>query len=225
MNAVLKRRSDALLGEAVQAYEQTGKSQRLFTAFEYQAETWPEPRWVVVKCEANAQGTNRRAVVSNRAGARVLPQATYDEYVDRGESENRNKELKCELSADRLSDHRYLANCFRLHMHTLACNLLVRLRRLVADPPPPPRVEPDLPLEARSLHDKRQHFNQRRKADPLGEGHACTWRTMLIKVAARIVVSARRIRVLLSGSWPFWSFYQKVSQAVLAFTPPSPSSG
>jgi hypothetical protein len=24
--------------------------------------TWPTPRWVAVKCEANAQGTNRRAV-------------------------------------------------------------------------------------------------------------------------------------------------------------------
>jgi hypothetical protein len=187
MNSVLQRNSDALLAEAVQAQQQTGRSQRLFTAFEYQAQTWPEPRWVVVKCEANARGTNRRAVVSNRPGARVLPQATYDEYADRGESENRNKELKCELSADRLSDHRYLANCFRLHMHTLAYNLLVRLRKLVADPPAPLPAEPELPLEARSLRDKRRHFNERRKADPLGEGHACTWRTMLIKVAARIV--------------------------------------
>ena len=225
MNAVLKRRSEALLAEAVAAYEQSGQSQRLFTAFEYQAESWDEPRWVTVKCEANARGTNRRAVVSNRAGARVLPQATYDEYADRGESENRNKELKCQLSADRLSDHRYMANCFRLHMHTLACNLLVLLRRLVADPPAPPAVEPDLPLEARSPRDKRRHFNQRRKADPLGEGHACTWRTMLIKVAARVVVSARRVRVLLSGSWPFWTFYQKVCQAVLAFPPRILSSG
>jgi hypothetical protein len=220
MNAVLKRNSDVLLQEAVRRYEQMHESQRLFTGFEYQAESWSEPRWVVVKCEANARGTNRRAVVSNRAGARVLTGGTYDEYADRGESENRNKELKCGLFAGRLSDHRYLANCFRLHMHTLACNLLVRLRRLVADPPEPPRVEPDLPLEARSPDDKRQHFNQRRKADPLGEGHACTWRTMLIKVAARIVVSARRVRILISGSWPFWAFYQKVSQAVLAFSTP-----
>jgi hypothetical protein len=57
--------------------------------------------------------------------------------ADRGESENRNKELKCGLQADRLSDHRYLANLFRLYLHTAAYNLLVRLRRLVADPPPP----------------------------------------------------------------------------------------
>ncbi len=225
MNAVLKRHSEPLLQEAVEKQEQTGQSQRLFTAFAYQAESWSEPRWITVKCEANARGTNRRAVVSNRPGAKVIPEATYDEYADRGESENRNKELKCQLFAGRLSDHRYMANLFRLNMHTLACNLLVRLRRLVADPPEPPRVEPDLPLEARSSRDKRRHFNQRRKADPLGEGHACTWRTMLIKVAARIVVSARRVRVLLSGSWPFWTFYEKVSQAVLNFSPSRPSSG
>lgn len=225
MNQVLKRRSQALLAEAVAAYEQAGQSQRLFTAFEYQAESWAEPRWVIVKCEANARGTNRRAVVSNRAGARVLPQATYDEYADRGESENRNKELKCQLSADRLSDHRYLANCFRLHMHTLACNLLVLLRQLVADPPAPQAVEPDLPLEARSPRDKRRHFNERRKEDPLGEGHACTWRTRLIKVAGRVVISARRVRVLLTGSWPFWPFYQQVCRAVRNFTPRPFSSG
>jgi hypothetical protein len=54
-----------------------------------------------------------------------LPQAAY---ADRGESENRNKEIKCGLEADRLSDHRYLANLFRLYLHAAALNLLVRLR-------------------------------------------------------------------------------------------------
>lgn len=72
---------------------------------------------MVVKCEASAAGTNRRAVISNRPGAQVCPTGAYDEYSDRGESENRNKELKCDLCADRLSDHRYLANCFRMFLH------------------------------------------------------------------------------------------------------------
>lgn len=92
--------------------------------------------WLIVKCEAHAQGINRRMVVTNRRGARTCPAGAYDDYADRGESENRNKELKCELLGDRLSDHRYLANCFRLFLHALAVNLLVRLRRLVATPPP-----------------------------------------------------------------------------------------
>src|SRR5207253_9558449 len=112
-----KGHSDALLAEAVERYEQTGQPQRLFTAFWYQAQSWAAPRWVVVKAEAHAQGTNRRVVVTNRPGAQVLPQAAYDEYAERGESENRNKEIKCDLEGDRLSDHRYLANLFRLYLH------------------------------------------------------------------------------------------------------------
>ena len=129
MNARLKKYSDSLLETAVSQYEATGQPQRLFTAFWYRAESWPAQRWVVVKCEANAQGTNRRAVVTNRPGAFVLPGAAYDAYADRGESENRNKELKVGLAADRLSDHRYFANLFRLYLHTAAYNLLVRMRQ------------------------------------------------------------------------------------------------
>lgn len=219
MNTVLKRESEELLAAAVAAWEQTGQPQRLFTTFDYQAGSWSEPRRVVVKCEAHAPGTNRRAVVTNRPGAGVVPQGIYDDYAERGESENRNKELKCELAAGRLSDHRYMANAFRLMMHTLAANLLVRLRQLVAEPPAPPQVEPEMPLEARSLHQKRRHWSQRRKDDPLGEGHACTWRTLVIKVAARIVVTARRVRVLLSTAWPNWRYYLAASHAVAACPP------
>lgn len=60
MNKVLQRGSEELLQTAVEAHEQTGQSQRLFTGFDYQAGTWQQPRWVVIKREANAQGTNRR---------------------------------------------------------------------------------------------------------------------------------------------------------------------
>ncbi len=136
MNSRLKKLSDSLLNEAVRRYEQTDQPQRLFCAFWYKADSWPAQRWVVVKCEANAQGTNRRAVVTNRPGAFVLPDAAYDAYADRCESENRNKELKCGLQADRLSDHRYFANLFRLYLHATAYNLLVRMRQLVVDPLP-----------------------------------------------------------------------------------------
>jgi prepilin-type processing-associated H-X9-DG protein len=125
-NAVLQRETEGLLAEAVAAYErerQTARQQdpprspvpsRLFTGFWYQAGTWPQPRWVVAKAEANDRGTNRRFVVSNRPGAVVLPGAIYKEYAGRGESENRNKDFKCDLAMDRLSDHRFVANYFRL---------------------------------------------------------------------------------------------------------------
>jgi hypothetical protein len=38
-------------------------------------------------------------VVTNRSGWGVLSAAVYDEYAERGESENRNKELKRKLQA------------------------------------------------------------------------------------------------------------------------------
>jgi hypothetical protein len=131
------------------------------------------------------------------------------------------------LSTDRLSDHRYLANCFRMFLHCLANNMLVSLRQTIAAPPstdPTPAHEApaanpftaeQLPAEARTGQARRRDFNRRREADPLGEGHACTWRMRLIKVAARIQVTARRVRVFLSGSWPFLNHFRDAGRAVL----------
>ena len=219
MNSVLKRQSEDLLNEAIARHEQTGEKQRLFCGFEYQAGSWPHPRWAIIKCEAHAQGTNRRAVLTNRPGGRILPEACYDEYTERGESENRNKELKCGLKADRLSDHRYMANLFRLYLHTVAYNLLARLRCVVADPPEP---EPpsELPTAALAGRRRKQHQNHRRRRDPLGAGHPCTWRTRLIKVAAEITVSCRRVLVRLSGNWPYLDHYQHVAEHAISLTFP-----
>jgi hypothetical protein len=211
-NPVLQRETDALLAHAVEEWERTREPQRLFTGFWYRAGTWAEPRWVVVKVEAHAQGTNRRFVVTNRPGARLYPEATYDEYAMRGESENRNKELKCGLQMDRLSDHRFKANLFRLYLHTAAMNLLVRLRREIADPPPSP--ETDIPAEALLGEARKRYQNARRVQDPLGEGQPDTWRLLLIKVAASVVVTCRRIVIQLSGSWPNRQFFEKISQHV-----------
>jgi hypothetical protein len=209
-NSVLKDRSDSLLAQAVANFGQTKQPQRLFDAFWYQAGTWPHARWVIVKAEANAQGTNRRFIVTNRPGARVLPEGTYDEYAARGESENRNKELKCDLAVDRTSDHRFMANFFRLYLHALAFNLLVRMRSSVACPPPPETAEPV--TEALQGKARQRYFARRRRVDPLGEGQPCTWRSLLIKVAATIHVSTRRIVVRLSSSWPYLDWYRRVCQ-------------
>ena len=227
MNATLRALSEPQLAEAVAAYEQTGQPQRSFLALEYQAESWPAPQSVVIKVETHAQGTNRRAVVTNRPGWEVLPQAVYDEYARRGESENRNKELKSELAADRLSDHRFLANFFRLYLHTAALNLLVRLRHAVVQAPPTPAelgLPAEVPAEALDEPGRKRFFNARRVRDPLGEGFACTWRTRLIKVAAEVITRTRRVVVRLSGSWPYLDHFLQVSRAVL-WPPVRSSSG
>jgi len=220
MNVRLKRLSEETLNTAVERFEATGEPQRLFCAFWYKAESWPAQRWVIVKCEANAQGTNRRAVVTNRPGAFICPEATYDEYTNRGESENRNKELKDGLEADRLSDHRYFANLFRLHLHIAAYHLLVGMRALVVDPPPPASGEP-LPTEALAGRRRRAWHNRRRECDPLGEGQPCTWRTRLIKVAAIVRETTRRVIVQLSSSWPYLHHYRQVFEQLIAGARPA----
>lgn len=172
-NAVLQRESDALLAEAVRLWDETHLSQRLFAGFWHQAGTWPLPRWVV-KAEVNVQGTNRRFVTTNRPGAPAYPEATYDEYVIRGESENRSKEFKCGVAMDRLSDHRFMANYFRLCLHAAALNLLARLCREIADPPPSPAG--DVPVAALPEPARKRYWNARRRHDPLGKGQPATWR-------------------------------------------------
>lgn len=225
MNSVLRDLSDELLKQAVKDFEQTKKPQRLFLAVRYQAQSWPEEQPIVIKVEAHAQGTNRRAVVTNRPGWEAMPSAIYDEYAERGESENRNKELKRELQADRLSDHRFMANFFRLYLHAAALNLLVRLRHAVVLSPPATAelgLPAELPAAAIDVPHRKRFFNKRRQRDPLGEGFACTWRTRLIKVAAEVITRARRVIVRLSASWPHLDHFLAVSRAVVR-CPPIPS--
>src|SRR4051795_11938028 len=93
----LQRASEEVLAEAVRLWDETHEPQRLFAGFWYRAGSWPVPR-LVVKAEANAQGSNRRFVVTNRTAASRYLEATYDEYAMRGESENRNKEFKCGMA-------------------------------------------------------------------------------------------------------------------------------
>jgi hypothetical protein len=226
VNARLRALSDDLMKKALDEYQKTGETQRMFMLVDYQARSWPRSQPVVIKVEANPEGTNRRAVVTNRPGCRVLPSAIYDEYAMRGESENRNKELKVELHAGRLSDHRFLANFFRLYLHTAALNLLVRLRHAVVETVPQsagPDQPAGLPTEAFAEPARRKFFNKRRDRDPLGGGFASTWRTRLIKVAAEVTTRSRRVIVRLSGSWPHLDQFLKVSRAVSRPCAPSPS--
>jgi hypothetical protein len=195
MIPVLCRLSDDLLKQAAAEHERNGQPQRLFLTQPYRAESWPAEQPIVIKVEAHAEGTNRRAVLTNRPGVTIQPQGVYDEYAERGESENRNKELKRELQADRLRDHRFMLHIFRLYLHTFAFTSLVRLRHVVVQSPPTSGdlgLPTELPTAAIDGGDRKRFFNRRRQRDPLGEGFASTWRTRLIKVAAEVIARATR---------------------------------
>lgn len=97
----------------------------------------------------------------------------YDRlYCARGDMENRIKEQQLGLFADRTSSHDWWANQHRLLMSTLAYVLVDGLRRLA--------------LCGTSWATKQ----------------VCTLRVSLLKIGAVIVRNTRRIKVMLSGSWP-----------------------
>ncbi|MEZ6055230.1 MAG: transposase [Planctomycetaceae bacterium] len=129
----------------------------------------------------------------------------YDEYVQRGESENRNKELKIDLCGERLSDHRFMANLFRFMMHAAALNLLIRLRRTLPEVPPQDRRRAPLPDAERPGPATGAEL---RHAQP------ATWRLRLIKVAAEVLVSCRRVLIRLSSAWPGLPTWRVVLQTV-----------
>jgi Transposase DDE domain group 1 len=126
-NPVLEAIAAPLLAEArVQSAAQGGAKVRLAGETLYQAGRWAHPRRVVYKAEILAKGPNTRFVGTHRPDP---PLALYDRYVDRGEAENGIKDLQNGVQADRLSDHRFWANAFRLLLHAAAYMLLDTLRR------------------------------------------------------------------------------------------------
>lgn len=116
--------------EARAVYAETGETVQRFGEFRYAAESWSAPQRVLLKAEVMRQGENPRFVVTTRTD--LEPEPLYHFYCQRGDPENRIKELKLDLKADRLSCHRFWANQFRLLLHAAAYVLLQGMRRRLA---------------------------------------------------------------------------------------------
>jgi hypothetical protein len=177
-NPVLVRKAERWISRARERFEQNGEKQRLFGEFRYAAQTWDQPRRVIVKAEHLLQGPNTRFLVTNLVGA---PQTLYDDlYCQRGEMENRIKEQQLYLYADRTSCHEFLANQFRLLLSSAAYVLVETLRRTA--------------LGGTELAHAQVH----------------TIRTRLLKVAARVRSSVRRIVFHFCSSYPWQQLFRRV---------------
>lgn len=134
-NRVLLRRSKRFLRGLRKQVVATGEAARSFGELSYAAGSWDRERRVVVKAEylpAPARGgngklkRNLRYVVTN---LKAPPQEVYElDYCERGDSENRIKELKSDLSMDRTSSTSYLANQLRVLMAATAFALYQEMR-------------------------------------------------------------------------------------------------
>jgi hypothetical protein len=113
------------------------------------------------------------------------PRELYEDvYCQRGEMENRIKEQQLDLFAGRTSCHRFLANQFRLLLSAAAYVLVQALRRTAL------------------------------AGTGLARAQVGTIRLRLLKVAARVVVSARRVVFHLASSYPLRELFGSVLERI-----------
>jgi len=130
-NSVLERRSKRLMGTARRLSRESGQSEALFGETRYAARSWKGcKRRVIYKAEVVRLGDrnprdNCRCVVTN---LQLTPENVYKLYRQRGDVENRIKELKEDLYLDRTSCSRFLANQLRVLLTATAYALLQELR-------------------------------------------------------------------------------------------------
>jgi len=129
-NSVLARSADRHMHAAQVLTERFGSTTTFFGDDSYSARSWDRDRRVVFKAEVvHAEGKaprrNARFVITN---LRHKPGRVWEIYCQRGDSENRIKELKNDLEIDRTSCTGYVANQFRVTMTAVAYVLFQELR-------------------------------------------------------------------------------------------------
>jgi hypothetical protein len=127
--APLKEKTEWALDWVAQRFAHDGRPCRWQGGLRHRAQGWNRERRILYKVEANAQGTNRRFVVTNCRG---VPRRLWPEYDDRGTAETFIDDLKNGMAMDRLSCSRFVANAFRLVLAALAYNLLRAFRSTLA---------------------------------------------------------------------------------------------
>jgi hypothetical protein len=181
----------------------TGASTRVFAEFEYQTKTsWSRKRRVIGKAEVTTGGDNPRFVVTNlpKVGfandedrERFTPARLYEQlYCARGEMENVLKQQVLDLQGDRMSTHHMASNQLRLWLSTFAYMLMERVRTI-------------------GCH-----------GTELARATVGTLRLKLMKVAAHVKVSVRRVYVQLSSAFPLQELFSLCQQRLSA---PGESTG
>jgi hypothetical protein len=160
----------------------TGEPARRYKDLEYRTlKSWSRTRRVVGKAEYLIDKRNARFVVTSRSIESVDGKTLYeDEYCARGEMENRIKEQKTFLFSDRTSAATMRANQLRLWFSSVAYLLMSALRRVGL------------------------------KETDLANAQCDTIRLKLFKIGARIRVTARKIWISLSSSYPMAALFSRV---------------
>ncbi|MFN8632210.1 MAG: IS1380 family transposase [Chloroflexota bacterium] len=185
-NVRLEKRVRRLMGKARLQSKASGQTEHLYGETRYAARTWTRRRRVIMKAEVvrhpgRPPKNNPRFVVTNMTDDD--PETLYRFYCQRGDVENRLKELHHGLEMDRTSCSRFLANQFRVLL-TLAAYLLF------------------------------QELRRRAAGTACADAQVTTLRERLLKVAAWVQRSVRRIVLHLPASFPWLGTWRHLARAV-----------
>jgi hypothetical protein len=177
--------------KARRRFMETGQAARVFSEFRYRTrKSWSRKRRVVAKAERLSKGDNPRFVVSSLAASELDARALYEDlYCARGEMENRIKEQQLDLFSDRTSTSWMRSNQIRLYFSSIAYCLLQALR--------------ELGLEGTKM----------------ARAQCSTIRVRLLKIGARVRVTARKVWISMAGGQPAQGLFAAV-YANLARAPP-----
>ncbi len=202
-NSVLIDKLGPTLAQARARHCLTGAaSVREFTEFLYRTQkTWSRERRVIGKAEVMKDGENPRFVVTNLPAAgfddekdkgRFRPARLYEElYCARGDMENKLKQQVLDLQADRMSTHYLASNQFRLWEAMFAYLLLERLR------------------------------TQGLSGTELERATAGSLRLKLLKIAAQVRISVRRVYVQMSSAFPLQEVFALCHRRLMALATPA----
>jgi Transposase DDE domain group 1 len=177
-NQRLRRKIAGALREAKREYQRTGKAARAFLEFFYcTRSSWSGRRRVVAKAEHLAKGENPRFVVTSLPAERWPAQELYERLYCARGEMENRIKEQLSLFSDRLSTETMRANQLRLYFSSLGYVLLQALRRLAL-----PGTE-------------------------WAKAQADTIRLRLLKIAAEVRVTARRIWVRFSRAYPWKALF------------------
>jgi len=126
-NSTLNELAKPTLAAAHHRYETFGERARIFKGLSYQAGAWHRALRVIIMAEVSERGENSRFIVTNLEHQR--PSFLYETvYCGRGQMENFIKEHKTAMRSGRTSCHSFIANCFRLMLHSAAYVIMHTLR-------------------------------------------------------------------------------------------------
>lgn len=181
-NSRLKKKVKRVERAVKIVYQNQRKKHQHFISYQYQAGSWHKPQQCYSKIESTGIGMNVRHFVSN-IPEKEAREIYFNFYVKRGEtSENRIKEVKNMCFSDRLSNHGFWANFFRLFESCIAYEMFLLLKNRI----------------------KKTRFENAKK------WQINSIRTYLLKVGATIKITKRRIYYRLSRAFVFKDLFREI---------------